>query len=286
MAGVDDDALDLGHGAAAVAEVRDDHQRCCADDVGADHDNEQRLAGVGVDGGEGVSVDGGVGVALAGFAAEVELLEEADHRGHVSGDCVANCDGGTQLRHRRRHRLCIVASDGSVEAAASTRVGTVPSTRVRRCKVDAMFSEASDVRLGLAVWLFSGSRNSDADYEGYVASIARLDAATLATDLKHPAGVLVVDDGNPIPNSHWRKRIADVSTTMHGRPLFALVSTSTLVRGVATAINWIRPPPYEASALATFDEAVAWIAQRHAHATRLYALLAEARKSSVTTPPA
>lgn len=265
VASADDDALDLGHGATAVAEVRDVHQCGCADDFGSDDGDEQRLAGVGVDGGEGFAVDGVVGVAFACFVAEVELLQQMDHGRHVADDGVADDEAFFGVV---RHLCAIGAHGGRVEVSAS------PSSYCGR-----VFSEAADVRLGLAVWVFSGPTNTDADFEAYLASIARLDLAMLGAGVKHPAVIQVVDEGNQIPNSHWRRRIAEATRVLHCRPLFALVTTSTLVRGVATAINWIRPPRYEVVAWATFDQAVSWVERRRGHSARLHALLAEARAS-------
>ena len=43
-----------------------------------------------------------------------------------------------------------------------------------------MFVEAHDVTTGLAVWLFSGSTNNDADDEAYLLAIAETASITTA----------------------------------------------------------------------------------------------------------
>lgn len=141
-----------------------------------------------------------------------------------------------------------------------------------------MFVYRMDRRRALSVWLFTGATNSDDDYAQYVASFAVSDeAARLAP--QRGIGVLLVDEGNPVPNAAWRKRIADASTSLKSNPVVILASSSSVVRGIATAINWIRPPPYELRVASTFDEAVT-IAQKERGGeplTALRVLLDEAR---------
>jgi hypothetical protein len=135
---------------------------------------------------------------------------------------------------------------------------------------------AWDLPEALIVWVFSGPVNSDADFEKYLASIRRLDAACKGRDL--PAGILVAEPGNPPPNAAWRLRMAEETRRLESRPLFALVSRSLLIRGVVTAINWIRPPAYDFAAFDAFDAAVAWIESRRGRKiTIAKKLLAEAR---------
>src|SRR4051812_32086536 len=115
---------------------------------------------------------------------------------------------------------------------------------------------ASDLDDRVVVWLFTGPTNSDDDFQRYVDSMAKFDALCAGKD---GAAVLISDSGNPGPDSAWRKKIADASTTLASKPAFALVSQSALLRGVMTAINWIRPPSYPCKAVATLDEAERWL---------------------------
>lgn len=138
-----------------------------------------------------------------------------------------------------------------------------------------MFTEAFDEERGLAVWLLSGTSNSDEDYARYVDSIVRLDRVGVG---KHrPVAMLVVDAGNPAPGPAWRRRIAAASSFLKSEPIFMLVTTSTLVRGVLTAINWLRPPSYPFATRATFDEGLHWIEAQRGPTEGLQALLARAR---------
>jgi hypothetical protein len=127
------------------------------------------------------------------------------------------------------------------------------------------------------LWLFTGSSNTDDDYGRYVASFAIADEACMRGP-QPGIGILVVDDGNPVPNAAWRKKMAEASTTLKSNPIVILAAASSVMRGIATAINWIRPPPYEFFATSTFDEAVALAQKRRGEPlTGLHVLLDEAR---------
>ncbi len=77
-------------------------------------------------------------------------------------------------------------------------------------KRDPVFTEASDPREGLAVWIFSGPTNTDGDYEASIGCIRRLDAMIALQNLERPAALQIVDDGNPVPGPRWRR---DLVTT-------------------------------------------------------------------------
>lgn len=122
----------------------------------------------------------------------------------------------------------------------------------RRRYSGAMFVQATDEIGGMVVWLFTGRINSDEDFQAYCDSIQRLSSIDVDT-LRF--AVLIVDAGNPIPGARWRKEIAEVSRDVGANTVFILVG-SPIVRGVATAINWIRRPIYTLRTAATFTDAV------------------------------
>jgi hypothetical protein len=144
-----------------------------------------------------------------------------------------------------------------------------------------MFSYRFDSAYGNCVWLFSGSTNTDDDYERYVESFVHLDK--IATRRELPAGILFVDRESPMPNARWRKRMAEASASLRSRPLIAFASESPLVRGVVTAINWLRPPPFEFSVTSSFDDAVTWIeGKRGVGAKLFFHMMAELRAEQAT----
>ncbi len=123
----------------------------------------------------------------------------------------------------------------------------------------AMMSFSYDLVWGVGVWRFQGSVNSDADYERYISSLHELDVRMRG---RESTAIVVVDRDNPTPNAAWRKRMAEATRTVQSTPLLVFVSESRVARAVVTAINWIRPPPYEISIHASFEEAVVWLAGR------------------------
>jgi hypothetical protein len=140
-----------------------------------------------------------------------------------------------------------------------------------------VFIEAADIEAGEVVWLFTGTTNTDADYEGYLASINRL--IRVAPVDRRPAGIQVVDPSSPPPNAEWRKRIAE--HTRHfprDDALYCMVTSNTVIRGVLTAINWMRRPNYAFAVRPTFAEAVAFVDAERGHPSRSFPrLLAEAQ---------
>lgn len=141
-----------------------------------------------------------------------------------------------------------------------------------------------DAAEGLLVGLFSGSTNDDGDYQRYVDSILDTDRRTLAGTAK--IAILFVDRENPPPDAQWRKRIADASAGVrtHGA-IFVLCAESPMVRGVLTAINWIRPTKYEVCIVGTVEATLAIVRDRRPSATaRTAQMLEEMRGESLRTP--
>lgn len=115
-----------------------------------------------------------------------------------------------------------------------------------------MYHSLLDLNAALLVGRFHGDTNSDEDFERYLASIRDADAA----GLMKPGGiaVLLVERGNPMPNARWRRRIADDTANIRAQDaLFVLCTEDTLIRGVLTAINWLRPPKYEVRVVGSVD---------------------------------
>jgi hypothetical protein len=113
--------------------------------------------------------------------------------------------------------------------------------------------------LRLIVWFFHGPKNSDEDYQQYVDSFTKV----VVDETLRPAALLYVERNNPMPNAHWRKKIAEASSDLafRARPRVAFSGPSPLVRGIITAINWLRPPGYDFEVFPTFDAGATWLDQ-------------------------
>jgi hypothetical protein len=80
---------------------------------------------------------------------------------------------------------------------------------------------------------------------------------------KRTAEILLIEDGYPRPDATQRRRIAESAQLLSAeRPLFALVTTSSVIRGVLTVLGWLVPPRHEMGAFAGFEEAARWIEER------------------------
>ncbi len=146
-----------------------------------------------------------------------------------------------------------------------------------------MIAYKLDPRSATAVWYFHGPTNSDADFERYVASIRELESVITPTTAG--TGLMLVERENPVPNATWRRRIAEASANVGVGCMYALVCESIAVRGVATAINWLRPPKYEFRAFAALDEAYGWLGGRRAESIAfLQATMAELRAEAGSRP--
>jgi hypothetical protein len=65
----------------------------------------------------------------------------------------------------------------------------------------------------------------------------------------------------PRPNATWRKRFADAASTGEVDSLAAIVTQSTIVRGLLKTMQWLAPstPRYQQQVFANCDEAILWL---------------------------
>ena len=91
--------------------------------------------------------------------------------------------------------------------------------------------------------------------------IERLTSAAEATFGLGPrlALLIVIDPGHPLPDSVWRRRVAEATSNAHFKPYFAVVTDNQLARGMLTALSWLRPQRFEAHVGPSEERAVAWL---------------------------
>ncbi len=71
--------------------------------------------------------------------------------------------------------------------------------------------------------------------------------------------LIIIDPGHPLPNSVWRRKVAEATSNAHFRPYFAVVTDNPLARGMLTALSWLRPQRFEAHVGPAEDKALAWL---------------------------
>jgi hypothetical protein len=124
-----------------------------------------------------------------------------------------------------------------------------------------MFLLSYDAACHVLVGFAARGARTDADYERTLAAVEKLDQDGKLTN-KPIAFVLVVDAASERPPPKWRRRLAEQRKELSSpQVLMAIVSSSTLTRGVMTAMNWVSPPPAHVQMVnhATIEEAAAWI---------------------------
>jgi hypothetical protein len=143
-----------------------------------------------------------------------------------------------------------------------------------------MFAFRLDRAFGIFVWYFAGATNTDADFERYIESFRRADEIGAGFPFK-AAGLHYVEPENPMPNAKWRKRIAEESMVIKSTACLAFASPSPLVRGIVTAVNWFRPPPFEFVVASSFEEGVLWLEKQRGARLPLLAVLLEECKAEL-----
>jgi hypothetical protein len=139
-----------------------------------------------------------------------------------------------------------------------------------------MWTEVFDDDVAAVVWLFSGTTNVDADFDGWLSSMARLDRATAG---RAAVGLLLIDDGNPPPGPAHREQLTATARAIRGDAPLAVVTSSSIARGVIAALNLAGVVGFALKGFASADDAIAWLVQRRpAHdAVHLRALVDEVR---------
>jgi hypothetical protein len=121
-----------------------------------------------------------------------------------------------------------------------------------------VYAFAYDRRSSTLVGIKGGEVSTGVDYQSLIDSINQLWAEASATPFA--TFVLVIDPGQETPSPLWRQRIAEARTTTQPFRI-VIVTSSVVMRGVMTAINWIRPngAGQKTVSRATLEETIAWL---------------------------
>src|SRR6187399_3289298 len=136
---------------------------------------------------------------------------------------------------------------------------------------------------GLYVGIYTGAVG-DEDYAQCLSSMTEFERAVRGL----PDGlvaILVTDPGVEAVPPAWRKRMASFNDNVQAsRFLLSIVTPSSLIRGILTAINWLSParPGHQRKAHETFAEACAWIEKIHGRPQPQLAELYHAARSKLT----
>jgi hypothetical protein len=130
---------------------------------------------------------------------------------------------------------------------------------------------------GLVVWRFTSGTNTDLDWQTYCQAIRK--AARETSSHRHPCAFQVVESGSEDPSAKWRREIAEALKSVMPHSHFVLVTGSSVVRHVLTAIFWLRPPKFTVDLVATEEEGFDSLdAARPGSAARVRAILERLRE--------
>jgi hypothetical protein len=107
----------------------------------------------------------------------------------------------------------------------------------------------------------ASGRQISSENEKVFAAIAELDRNGRAG--KHVVAFILdlVPGAEPL-DAYWRRRFAEQRKDLGAPGVFiSMVTTSRILRGVLTAMNWINPEPPHVNSVhhATWEEAAAWV---------------------------
>lgn len=74
--------------------------------------------------------------------------------------------------------------------------------------------------------------------------------------------LIVFDPGFPVPDARTRQRAATVTSASHFDPCLAVVSNSPLMRGVLTAVGWLRRHHVDQEVVSEVDQGLRWLETR------------------------
>src|SRR5690349_14774261 len=112
----------------------------------------------------------------------------------------------------------------------------VPSRR-------AMYEYTIHKELGLLIAVMNGDAHGPEQWDRMIVSMQEIDALCL----NRPVGflsIMEVDPSAPRPDPNIRRRMGEHKQQLRSpQRLMAVVTESALIRGAATALKWISPPP-------------------------------------------
>jgi hypothetical protein len=121
--------------------------------------------------------------------------------------------------------------------------------------VNLAYDSATHVLVGYVV-----GQPTAAENEVFMAEIDKLDRNGRDHG-RTVAMLLVLGPDAQAPDAHWRRRFAEQRKALVAPVYASVVTTSAVLRGVLTAMNWMFTPPSHVKTQhhATFEEGAAWI---------------------------
>jgi hypothetical protein len=149
-----------------------------------------------------------------------------------------------------------------------------------------MYTYALDKGSVTMVGMLARPFGEDVDNQALLDSIAKQQALSPSPGAT-ATFVLIVDPSYPNPNARWRRRFAEARDSVRfPKALFAFVSPTPHLRGVVTAVNWMRPPSarFEGESFISFEEAARWIEEKQGKKMPVLQHLVEEAQGTIGRP--
>lgn len=106
---------------------------------------------------------------------------------------------------------------------------------------------------------FRRGGDPDTDYTRHLSAMTEV--ALQAQQAKRRLAILIRQEpGYPVPSASWRKQVAYMTSQPCFRTIVcAIVSVNPLLRGVVTALNWLRHREYEEAIFGDMDSALTFL---------------------------
>jgi hypothetical protein len=138
---------------------------------------------------------------------------------------------------------------------------------------------------GVLVVVACGPSIADSENESMLRQFERLDSGG-AWRGRSVALIMVLDPSAPPPSVYWRKRFADHRWTWRSPQVFcSIVTASPVLRGVMTAMHWLRAEPAHVKTVhhATLAQATAWLGPLHGASPSLIRQLADTARTQTVS---
>ena len=124
-----------------------------------------------------------------------------------------------------------------------------------------MYAYSADEKSGVSVGIWSGVKQTDADYLRAIENLTTLDRAAAELGLTLIHIVQVGAECEP-PSAAWRRKMSEANKSLYSpRYYFAFVTPSALTRGIFTAVRWLVGARlgHHAQSFSSFEAACEWI---------------------------
>ncbi len=124
-----------------------------------------------------------------------------------------------------------------------------------------MYSYQHNTEKNLLVCRLYPGGDEDSDFGEHVDRM--LEACKAVKPGEPSAAILVIlDTKHSLPSAGMRKKIAQITAAPNFTPSLMIVTKNPMVRGVLTALSWLRKTHYKDNVATTTERGIAWLEEQ------------------------